>query len=107
MALRPVVTGPTEGLLTAVESGLAEGERVITDGVDRIREGAKVEVTEPAGSATRGPRGTGKGGGEGKGMDPAKREEFKKRMEGMTPEQREEFKKRREGREAPPGKTAP
>jgi hypothetical protein len=29
-------------------------------------------------------------------MDPAKREEYKKRLEAMTPEQREEFKKRRE-----------
>jgi len=110
VALRPVVTGPTEGQLTAVESGIAAGERVITDGVDRIREGAKVEVTEPGGGAApggaRGPRGAGKGG-EGKGMDPAKREEYKKRLESMTPEQREEMKKRREARDAAPGKTAP
>ena len=107
VALRPVVTGPTEGQLTAVESGLAAGERVITDGVDRIREGAKVEVTEPGGGPSprpsdsqslpqRGPRGEGE---RRQGMDPAKREEYKKRLEGMTPEQREEFRKRREARE--------
>jgi hypothetical protein len=63
---------------------------VITDGVDRIREGAKVEVTEPGGG----------GGGartrDPSKMDPAKREELKKRLEAMTPEQREEFKKRLE-----------
>ncbi len=105
VTLRPVQTGPTEGLATAVESGLKEGERVITDGVDRVREGAKVEVTEPGGGA---PRGAGKAG-EGKGreggpaLDPAKREEFRKRLESMTPEQREEFKKRREAQ----GKSAP
>jgi hypothetical protein len=29
-------------------------------------------------------------------MDPAKREELKKKLEGMTPEQREEFRKRRQ-----------
>ena len=45
--LRPVKTGPTEGLDTAIDSGVKPGERVVTDGVDRIREGAKVEVVEP------------------------------------------------------------
>ncbi|HEX3096301.1 MAG TPA: MdtA/MuxA family multidrug efflux RND transporter periplasmic adaptor subunit [Usitatibacter sp.] len=49
--LRPVNTGPTEGLDTAIESGVKPGERVITDGVDRIREGAKVEVVEPGAPA--------------------------------------------------------
>jgi multidrug efflux system membrane fusion protein len=83
VALRPVVTGPTEGTLTAIESGLQVGERVITDGVDRVREGAKVEVTEP-GAGVRG------------SADPAKREEMKKKREAMTPEQREESRKRRE-----------
>jgi multidrug efflux system membrane fusion protein len=91
VTLRPVTTGPTEGQLTAVTQGLQAGERVITDGVDRIREGAKVEVTEPGAGLRGGGGGAGKGGG-----DPARREEFKKRMESMTPEQREEFKKRRE-----------
>ncbi len=101
VTLRPVVVGPTEGASTAVESGLAAGERVIVDGVDRIREGVKVEVTEPAGGA-RSPRGPDKGGA----MDPAKREEFKKRLEAMTPEQREEFRKRREARQVGEGKAA-
>jgi multidrug efflux system membrane fusion protein len=95
-----VQPGPAEGNLTAIETGLAAGERVITDGVDRIREGSKVEVTQPG---TRGPRGApGKGPGDAKGEakgDDAKREEFKKRLESMTPEQREELKKRRQARE--------
>jgi multidrug efflux system membrane fusion protein len=90
VTLRPVTAGPTEGQLTAVTQGLQAGERVITDGVDRIREGAKVEVTEPG----AGLRGGGGGAGKGGGGDPAKREEFRKRLEGMTPEQREEAKKR-------------
>ena len=47
VTLRPVKTGPTEGELTAIASGVQADERVITDGVDRLREGAKVEVTEP------------------------------------------------------------
>ena len=101
VALRPVTTGPTEGLLTAVESGLQAGERVVVDGVDRIREGARVEVTE-AGAGLRAPGGG--AGGAGKGADPAKREEMKKRLEGMTPEEREAWKKRRAEREGSAGK---
>ena len=94
VALRPVTVGPTEGQVTAIESGLEVGERVITDGVDRIREGAKVEVTEPGAGARGGGGGAGAGG---PGADPAKREEARKRREAMTPEEREAWKKRREG----------
>jgi membrane fusion protein, multidrug efflux system len=54
--LRTVKAGPTEGPVTVVESGIAAGERVITDGVDRIREGAKVEVTEPGGGLAGAPK---------------------------------------------------
>ena len=47
VAMRPVVLGPTEGQLAAIESGVQPGERVVTDGIDRLREGAKVEVVQP------------------------------------------------------------
>jgi multidrug efflux system membrane fusion protein len=79
VTLRPVVTGPSEGQDTAIESGLRAGERVVTDGVDRIREGAKVEVTQRDGARSAPPSG--------------------KRPEGATPEQREAWKKRRAERE--------
>jgi len=49
--VRPVKTGAVEGGMTEVTSGLEAGERVITDGVDRIREGAKVEVVQPGAPA--------------------------------------------------------
>ena len=118
VTLRPVTVGPTEGQLTAVTQGLQAGERVITDGVDRIREGAKVEVTEPGAGLRQRERGAPGKGGEAKGdaakgdasrgegrkrfenMTPEEREAAKKRMEGMTPEQREELRKRREQRES-------
>jgi membrane fusion protein, multidrug efflux system len=74
VTLRPVKTGPTEGLDTAIESGLKPGERAITDGVDRIREGAKVEVVEPGAPApgarpsdATGEKGKGDRKGKGKG----------------------------------------
>jgi multidrug efflux system membrane fusion protein len=123
VAVRPVTLGPGEGDNTSILSGLQAGERVITDGVDRIREGAKVEVTDPtaapgprprgAGAGKGGGAGAGKGGGAGAGAAPGKggdaatpeqRDAFKKRLEAMTPEQREEFKKRREARQGGEGK---
>jgi multidrug efflux system membrane fusion protein len=44
VTVRPVRPGPAEAGRVAVESGVAEGERVAVDGLDRLREGAKVEV---------------------------------------------------------------
>jgi multidrug efflux system membrane fusion protein len=58
--MRPVKLGPAEGERVAVESGVAPGETVVTDGVDRLREGAKVEVTAPR---VFGPPPMGGGGG--------------------------------------------
>ncbi|HLQ44763.1 MAG TPA: MdtA/MuxA family multidrug efflux RND transporter periplasmic adaptor subunit, partial [Planctomycetaceae bacterium] len=40
--LRNVVIGPTEGLETAIESGLTAGQIVVTDGIDKLQPGAKV-----------------------------------------------------------------
>jgi multidrug efflux system membrane fusion protein len=108
VSVRPVTAGPTEGTLIAIESGLQAGERVITDGVDRIREGSKVEVTEPGAGSRGGGRDPSK---RMENMTPEQREAFKKRLESMTPEQREAFKKQREAQgskreETPPTTTA-
>ena len=42
--LRPVALGPLDGQRQAIGSGLRAGETVVTDGVDRLRPGAQVEV---------------------------------------------------------------
>jgi multidrug efflux system membrane fusion protein len=49
-----VQPGPQQGELLAVESGLQEGERVVSDGGDRLRPGARVELPAAgeAGSAS-------------------------------------------------------
>ncbi len=44
VAVRPVKLGPTDGGYVAVLSGLQPGERVVTDGTDRLRDGAVVIV---------------------------------------------------------------
>jgi multidrug efflux system membrane fusion protein len=54
VSVRPVSIGPTDGPLAAVNSGLSAGERVVVDGTDRLREGARVTIaaTRSATSAT-------------------------------------------------------
>jgi len=41
---RDVTTGPTDGKRTTIASGLKAGDKVVIDGVDRLRDGAKVKV---------------------------------------------------------------
>lgn len=63
--MRPVVLGPSTADTVAIESGLKAGEKVVTEGVDRLRDGAPVELPGSAGGPEGGRRGP--GGGEGKG----------------------------------------
>jgi membrane fusion protein, multidrug efflux system len=42
--LRPVTTDMTEGERTSIAKGLGLGEQVVTDGIDRLRNGATVEI---------------------------------------------------------------
>jgi multidrug efflux system membrane fusion protein len=44
--LRPVTTGPVDGQRLVLASGVAAGEQVVIDGVDRLREGAAVDLIE-------------------------------------------------------------
>ena len=46
VSVRKLTLGPSEGDMTAVSSGLSPGERVVTEGTDRLREGVSV-VTPP------------------------------------------------------------
>jgi RND family efflux transporter MFP subunit len=45
---RPVETGPALGELRVVRSGLAEGDRIIVSGIQRVRPGMPVEPVEEA-----------------------------------------------------------
>jgi multidrug efflux system membrane fusion protein len=51
VSVRPVKLGPTDDANVAVLSGLKTGERVVTDGTDRLREGATVTVPAAAPSS--------------------------------------------------------
>jgi len=48
VAVRPVTLGPGSGDRVAVRSGLALGDRVVVDGADKLREGAKVTMRDSA-----------------------------------------------------------
>jgi len=48
--LRPVTTGVSEGDNTVITKGLAAGERVVSDGLDRLKDGSKVEIVVPLSS---------------------------------------------------------
>lgn len=47
VAMRPVKAGALVGELQQVIEGVQPGERVVTDGVDRLREGDKVRIDDP------------------------------------------------------------
>jgi multidrug efflux system membrane fusion protein len=47
VSVRPVQLGPTDGGYMAVQSGLQPGEKVVTDGTDRLRDGAAVTIPAP------------------------------------------------------------
>jgi multidrug efflux system membrane fusion protein len=56
-AVQRVKLGPSDGQRIAILSGVEPGESVVTDGADRLRDGAKVTIAspQPAVSATESP----------------------------------------------------
>jgi membrane fusion protein, multidrug efflux system len=44
VTVRQVKMGPVDGERTSIASGLQVGERVVIDGSDRLREGAKITI---------------------------------------------------------------
>ena len=73
-SLRPVKLGPVDGQRIAVSDGLTPGDLVIIDGMDRLREGASVEVTQrPEFKPPPDGQGAGKGMRRGKGDGSGKR----------------------------------
>lgn len=54
VALRRIETGPVDGERIVVARGLAPGDRVVIDGVDNLRDGARVEAIDKAEAAQAG-----------------------------------------------------
>jgi multidrug efflux system membrane fusion protein len=47
VAVSPVKVGAVQGETTEVQSGVKAGDRVVVDGADKLRDGAKVELVDP------------------------------------------------------------
>ncbi|PYE22410.1 multidrug efflux system membrane fusion protein [Paraburkholderia silvatlantica] len=63
VTVRLVKVGPVDAERTSIASGLAVGERVVTDGSDRLREGAKITI--PAGHPQHAKAASGAAGASG------------------------------------------
>ena len=76
VTVSPVKLGPVQGETTAITSGVSPGDVVVVDGADKLKEGAKVELTTreaqaaPAakGRQQRGDKGSGAPGQKGNGQ---------------------------------------
>jgi multidrug efflux system membrane fusion protein len=64
VTVRPIKVGPTDGQHTAVLAGLEPGDRVVVDGVDKLRDGAKVSLRSAGGNSA-----AAVGGGAGQQQD--------------------------------------
>src|SRR5215475_3535117 len=64
VTVRPVTLGPASGERVAIQEGLTPGDRVVVDGADKLRNGARVALRGADGSTGggRGPVGNGAGG---------------------------------------------
>jgi membrane fusion protein, multidrug efflux system len=67
VTVRPVKTSAVDGELTAITDGLAVDEKVVADGADKLREGAKVEAIDRTAKPQRQGGGNATGGGDKKG----------------------------------------
>jgi multidrug efflux system membrane fusion protein len=68
VSVRKVTLGVTEGDRVEVVSGLVPGDRIVIDGADKLRDGAKINVRTEAGAATS-PAGTSPAGADKSGAD--------------------------------------
>jgi membrane fusion protein, multidrug efflux system len=70
VSVHPIKLGAQDGDFFAVDSGLSPGDRVVTDGADRLRDGAKVAIpanTPPAPSGSDKGKGAPSGSGDKSG----------------------------------------
>ncbi|KML51026.1 RND transporter MFP subunit [Burkholderia cepacia] len=63
VTVRKVTPGPVDGERTSIVSGVTLGERVVTDGSDRLREGATISIPADKPKGASGARGAGAASG--------------------------------------------
>ncbi|HKF72485.1 MAG TPA: MdtA/MuxA family multidrug efflux RND transporter periplasmic adaptor subunit [Stellaceae bacterium] len=61
VAVQVIKLGPGEGEKISVQSGLSAGDRVVVDGADKLRDGAKISLRDNSGGAGGAPAGAAPG----------------------------------------------
>jgi len=56
VSVTPVKVGATEGETTEIQSGVEPGNLVVVDGADKLREGSKIEMIDPAARQSANPQ---------------------------------------------------
>lgn len=128
--LRPVVRGQPVGDKVQIASGLRIGEKVVTEGADRLRDGSRVVLpgdapARPGGPASQpftgasaaqapasatppwAPASALMGAGRGETLTPEEREARRQRLASMTPEERAALREQRRQRRPAAGASAP
>jgi membrane fusion protein, multidrug efflux system len=59
VSVHKVTLGPSDGQHTVIKTGLQSGQRVVTDGLDRLNDGAKIQPSTGKPAAASGASGTG------------------------------------------------
>lgn len=91
---RRIRVGVTDGDRVSVEGELREGEQVVTDGIDRLREGAKVAVID-AGAVTRADQAAQDQAAQRRAFMASLPPDVREKLQKMSPEERRAFLRER------------
>ncbi len=91
---RRIRVGVTDGDRVSIEGELREGEQVVTDGIDRLREGAKVAVID-AGAVTRADQAAQDQAAQRRAFMASLPPDVREKLQKMSPEERRAFLRER------------
>lgn len=103
---RRIRVGVTDGDRVSIEGDLREGEQVVTDGIDRLREGAKVAVIDSK-AVTRADEAAQEQAAQRRALMASLPPEVREKLQKMSPEERRAFLRERRAQMAASGASAP
>ncbi|MGQ0729430.1 efflux RND transporter periplasmic adaptor subunit [Acidovorax sp.] len=103
---RRIRVGVTDGDRVSVEGELREGEQVVTDGIDRLREGAKVAVID-AGAVTRADQAAQDQAAQRRAFIASLPPDVREKLQKMSPEERRAFLRERRAQMGASGAASP
>lgn len=103
---RRIRVGVTDGDRVSIEGDLREGEQVVTDGIDRLREGAKVAVIDSK-AVTRADDAAQEQAAQRRALMASLPPEVREKLQKMSTEERRAFLRERRAQMAASGASAP